>query len=106
MTLFLLMNATDLHLQNVPGGVFSFYKAGSYLLVNSLHLYSTECQMKRNDSFEASWWLHIVGILIFMNYLYFSKHLHILLAFPNTYFADLNPQGQFDNLEAVPKKLK
>jgi hypothetical protein len=52
--------------------------------------------MKRNDSFEASWWLHIVGILIFMNYLYFSKHLHIL-AFPNTYFADLNPQGQFDN---------
>jgi hypothetical protein len=38
-----------------------------------------------------------------MNYLYFSKHLHILLAFPNTYFADLNPQGQFDNLEAVTK---
>jgi hypothetical protein len=53
-----------------------------------------------------SWWLHIVGILIFMNYLYFSKHLHILLAFPNTYFADLNPQGQFDNLEAVTKEVK
>jgi hypothetical protein len=46
------------------------------------------------------------GILIFMNYLYFSKHLHILLAFPNTYFADLNPQGQFDNLEAVTKEVK
>jgi hypothetical protein len=41
-----------------------------------------------------------------MNYLYFSKHLHILLAFPNTYFADLNPQGQFDNLEAVTKEVK
>jgi hypothetical protein len=40
-----------------------------------------------------------------MNYLYFSKHLHILLAFPNTYFADLNPQGQFDNLEAT-KEVK
>jgi hypothetical protein len=40
-----------------------------------------------------------------MNYLYFSKHLHILLA-PNTYFADLNPQGQFDNLEAVTKEVK
>jgi hypothetical protein len=41
----------------------------------------------------------------FMNYLYFSKHLHILLAFPNTYFADLNPLGEFDNL-AVTKEVK
>jgi hypothetical protein len=40
-----------------------------------------------------------------MNYLYFSKHLHILLAFPNTYFADLNPQGQFDNLEATKEVM-
>jgi hypothetical protein len=42
----------------------------------------------------------------FYELLYFSKHLHILLAFPNTYFADLNPQGQFDNLEAVTKEVK
>ena len=55
---------------------------------------------------RTAWWLHIVGILIFLNYLYFSKHLHILLAFPNTYFADLNPQGQFDNLESVTKEVK
>ena len=43
---------------------------------------------------------------MFLNYLYFSKHLHILLAFPNTYFADLNPKGQFDNLESVTKEVK
>jgi len=55
---------------------------------------------------RAAWWLHIVGILIFLNYLYFSKHLHILLAFPNTYFANLKPQGQFDNLESVTKEVK
>jgi heterodisulfide reductase subunit C len=52
------------------------------------------------------WWIHIIGILIFLNYLYYSKHLHILLAFPNTYFADLNSKGKFDNLESVTKEVK
>jgi heterodisulfide reductase subunit C len=55
---------------------------------------------------RAAWWLHITGILIFLNYLYFSKHLHILLAFPNTYFADLNPLGELDDLPAVTKEVK
>jgi heterodisulfide reductase subunit C len=44
--------------------------------------------------------------MFFMNYLYYSKHLHIFLAFPNTYYADLNPQGQFDNLESVTKEVQ
>jgi heterodisulfide reductase subunit C len=52
------------------------------------------------------WWLHIIGILCFLNYLYFSKHLHILLAFPNTFYADLNAKGKFDNLESVTKEVK
>jgi hypothetical protein len=55
---------------------------------------------------RAAWWLHITGILFFLNYLYFSKHLHILLAFPNTYFADLNPLGELDDLPAVTKEVK
>jgi heterodisulfide reductase subunit C len=55
---------------------------------------------------RSAWWLHIIGILIFLNYLYFSKHLHILLAFPNTYFGRVNPKGQFDNLEAVTNEVK
>jgi heterodisulfide reductase subunit C len=107
MTLFLLMNATDLHLQNIPGGFSHFIKAGSFPvsqfiepLFNGM---SNELVMLLTEIF---WWLHITGILIFMNYLYFSKHLHILLAFPNTYFANLNPQGQFDNLESVTKEVK
>jgi len=107
MILFLLMNASDLHLQNVPGGFSHFHKAGSFpvsqLIAPMFNGMSNELV---GLLFEAFWWLHIAGILVFMNYLYFSKHLHILLAFPNTYFANLNPEGQFDNLESVTKEVK
>ena len=107
MSLFLLMNASDLHLQNVPGGFSHFIKAGSFPISQFIEPifngYSNELVMLFSEIF---WWMHIVGILIFMNYLYFSKHLHILLAFPNTYFANLNPEGQFDNLESVTNEVK
>ncbi|WP_035672813.1 (Fe-S)-binding protein [Flavobacterium sp. 83] len=107
MTLFLLMNASDLHLQNIPGGFSHFIKAGSFPISQFIEpLFngmSNELVMLLTEIF---WWLHITGILIFMNYLYFSKHLHIILAFPNTFFANLNPQGQFDNLESVTKEVK
>ena len=107
MTLFLLMNATDLHLQNIPGGFSHFIKAGSFpvsqFIAPVFNGMSNELVMLLNEGF---WWIHIIGILVFMNYLYFSKHLHILLAFPNTYFANLNPQGQFDNLASVTAEVK
>jgi len=107
MSLFLLMNASDLHLQNIPGGFSHFIKAGSFPISQFIeplfNSYSNEMVMLFSEIF---WWFHIVGILIFMNYLYFSKHLHILLAFPNTYFADLHPQGQFDNLASVTNEVK
>ena len=107
MSLFLLMNASDLHLQNIPGGFSHFIKAGSFPISQFIeplfNSYSNQMVMLLSEMF---WWLHIIGILIFMNYLYFSKHLHILLAFPNTYFADLHPKGQFDNLESVINEVK
>lgn len=107
MTLFLLMNASDLHLQNVPGGFSHFIKAGSFPISQFLEpLFngmSNELVMLFSELF---WWTHIIGILLFMNYLYYSKHLHILLAFPNTYFANLNPEGQFDNLASVTNEVK
>ena len=107
MTLFLLMNASDLHLQNVPGGFSHFIKAGSFPISQFIEpLFNGMSNVLVMLLSEIFWWLHITGILIFMNYLYFSKHLHILLAFPNTYFANLNPQGQFDNLESVTKEVK
>ncbi|MFA9191038.1 (Fe-S)-binding protein [Flavobacterium sp. FZUC8N2.13] len=107
MFLFLFMNATDFHLQYVSGGYSHFIQAGSFPVSQFL---APLFNGMNNDSVamlsELFWWLHIVGILIFMNYLYFSKHLHILLAFPNTYYANLKPLGEFDNLEAVTKEVK
>ena len=107
MSLFLLMNASDLHLQNIPGGFSHFIKAGIFPISSFIEPlfngYSNEIVMLLNEIF---WWLHIVGILVFMNYLYFSKHLHILLAFPNTYYANLNPIGQIDNLVSVTNEVK
>ncbi|WP_433764230.1 4Fe-4S dicluster domain-containing protein [Flavobacterium ginsenosidimutans] len=107
MILFLLMNASDLHLQNVPGGYSHFHKAGSYPISQFIApIFNGTSNEAVGLLFEVFWWLHIAGILVFMNYLYFSKHLHILLAFPNTYFANLKPEGQFDNLASVTKEVK
>ncbi|ASK31011.1 Fe-S oxidoreductase [Chryseobacterium sp. T16E-39] len=55
---------------------------------------------------KAAWWFHFVGILFFMNYLYYSKHLHIILAFPSTWYANLEKKGKFNNLESVTKEIK
>lgn len=55
---------------------------------------------------KAAWWFHFVGILFFMNYLYYSKHLHIILAFPSTWFANLDKKGKFNNLDSVTKEIK
>ncbi|MFZ0599438.1 MAG: (Fe-S)-binding protein [Flavobacterium sp.] len=105
MTLFLLMNAADFHLQQVPGKVF--HPAGSFPVSQFIApIFNGMSNELVVILFEVFWWLHIAGILVFMNYLYFSKHLHILLAFPNTYFANLNPQGKFDNLASVTQEVK
>lgn len=105
MSLFLLMNAADYHLQLLGFGHYE--RAGSFPISQYIEPIfngiseSTVMMIER-----AVWWLHITGILIFLNYLYFSKHLHILLAFPNTYFANLEPKGKFNNLESVTAEVK
>ena len=55
---------------------------------------------------KSAWWFHFVGILFFMNYLYYSKHLHIIFAFPNTWFSNLEKKGKFNNLDSVTKEIK
>lgn len=107
MSLFLLMNAADLHLQHVSGGFGHYNQAGSFPISQFIAPI-----FNGMDSFtvqiieRTAWWLHISGILVFLNYLYYSKHLHILLAFPNTYYADLNEVGKIDNLESVTNEVK
>ena len=106
MLLFLTMNAADFQLQNV--GADHYVKAGSFPISSWMILPFIENLSASSLVIleRAAWWLHIVGILCFLNYLYFSKHLHILLAFPNTYFAKLTPNGKFPNSEAVTKEVK
>jgi len=105
MVLFLFMNAADLWLQNME--VSHYTQVGSFPISQFISPIFNELSTGVVMVIErTTWWLHIVGILVFLNYLYFSKHLHILLAFPNTYFANLNPLGQFDNLESVTKEVK
>lgn len=95
MALFIIMNATDVQFQSMnSGNVISQFVAPWF---EGLPVHAIE---------RTAWWLHIAGILIFLNYLYYSKHLHILLAFPNTYYGRLTPNGQLDNLESVTKEVK
>ena len=94
MVLFLSMNATDSLLQNF--GAESYIKAGSFPVSQFLTPLFEEFKLETLMILERSfWWLHIIGIFAFLNYLYYSKHLHILLAFPNTYFANLEIKGKF-----------
>ncbi|PKV50706.1 4Fe-4S dicluster protein [Aquimarina sp. MAR_2010_214] len=105
MTLFLVMNASDLQLQAL--GADHYIKAGAYPISQYISpLFNGMSETSLIVLERACWWVHIIGILVFLNYLYFSKHLHILLAFPNTYYGDLNPKGELDNLEAVTKEVQ
>jgi len=108
MSLFLLMNAADVNLQQAVG-----VTNNHYLRVGSFPVSQFIAPLLQDLSYQSlfliertAWWLHITGILVFLNYLYYSKHLHILLAFPNTYYANLDPKGKFNNLSSVTDEVK
>lgn len=106
MAALLIMNGADASLQKL--GAEGYVQTGSFLISGFL----TEPLMNGMGEStliiieRAAWWAHIIGILFFLNYLYYSKHLHILLAFPNTYFSKLEPKGEFTNLESVTNEVK
>lgn len=105
MILFITMNATDLQLQRL--GAPHYVEAGMFPVsqfVTPLFENLSEGTLILIE--RTAWWLHILGILVFLNYLYFSKHLHILLAFPNVYFGRVTPKGKFENNEAVTNEVK
>ena len=105
MTLFLVLNGADHVLQDM--GVAHYTEAGMFPI--SVHLYPLLDGLSVHTLIiieRTAWWLHIIGILTFLNYLYFSKHLHIILAFPNVYFGKLTAKGKFKNLESVTNEVK
>ena len=106
MSLFLTMNGADYWLQlnsNDP----TYIKAGAFPVSQFLLPLFNDLSVEKVIIIErTAWWLHIIGIFLFLNYLYYSKHLHILLAFPNTYFSNLDSLGKFSNLKSVTKEVQ
>lgn len=105
MILFLTMNAADQQLQTL--GAAHYVEAGSYPVSQFIVPFLDSLSEATLIAIErGAWWLHILGILVFLNYLYFSKHLHIILAFPNVYFGKVVPKGKFNNLDSVTNEVK
>ncbi len=104
MTLFLLLNSSDRALQ--LQGNEHYHDTGSFLFSG---IFSSSLTSIPSSSLifieRTAWWLHIVGIFAFLNYLPYSKHLHIILAFPNAYYARLEPKGEMRNMPAVQKEV-
>lgn len=104
MTAFLTMNAADFKLQALHFG--HYIKAGSFP-VSSVFAPLLPSSGKSLEIVErACWWFHILGILAFLNYLPYSKHFHIIMAFPNVYYSKLTPKGQFTNMQSVTNEVK
>lgn len=106
MMAFFTMNSSDYLLQQA--GVLP--KHGYFPVSESLFAPAMEW-FNFSEGFlhfveRGAWWFHILGILFFMNYLYYSKHLHILFAFPNTWYANLEKKGKMNNLAAVTNEIK
>ena len=107
MGLFLTMNGADLAIQTYYPDATHYAQAGSFPVSQFIAPLFEGSDLSSIILIErTAWWMHIIGIFFFLNYLYYSKHLHILLAFPNTFFADLRPKGQFNNNANVTAEVQ
>lgn len=106
MSLFLIMNAADTTLQERGVGHFAENLTGDFVVSGMLKPVLAGMSDSSLVALErGAWWLHIIGIFAFLNYLPWSKHLHILLAFPNAYYARLEPQGKMKNMPAIQNEV-
>jgi ferredoxin len=105
MSAFLFMNASDSLLQS--RGVEHYTQAGAFPISGML---TPLLSSMSNDGLifleRFCWWFHIIGILAFLNYVPYSKHFHIFLAFPNTYYSKLTAKGKFTNMQSVTNEVK
>jgi heterodisulfide reductase subunit C len=103
MSAFLLMNAADYKIQQQTGEQLhaSTFPISSFLMGM---LPSGTNDLMLTERFF--WWLHIAGIFVFLNYLPYSKHSHIIMAFPNTYYSKLEPKAYFNNMPSVTNEVK
>ncbi len=114
MTALLVMNAADQVLMSTAPGMLAEAGLSKYAIGLEgdfiVSRYLTGLMPDNPETLHlierSAWWFHIIGILAFMNYLPISKHFHILLAFPNTWYANLKPKGELDNLQSVKKEVE
>ena len=106
MSLFLTLNASDTLLQARGAEHYAANPTGNFILSQYLHPVLNGISTEGLVIIErVCWWLHIVGIYAFLNYLPYSKHLHIILAFPNAYYARLEPMGKMENMESIQNEV-
>ena len=106
MALFLTLDASDTLLQERNFGHFAIHPTGNFIISQWLHPVLNGFSNLEIFRIERTcWWLHIMGIFAFLNYLPYSKHLHILLAFPNAYYARLWPEGRMRNMKSVQQEV-
>lgn len=106
MTLFLTLNASDTLLQTRGVEHYAAQPTGNFILSQYLQPLLNGVSDRGLEGIERGcWWMHIVGIFAFLNYLPYSKHLHIILAFPNTYYARMEPPGKMDNMESIQQEV-
>ena len=104
MSAFLIMNAADAKLQALQFG--HYINAGSFPVSGTLQNLLPDTSSSLFLIERVCWWFHIVGIIAFLNYLPYSKHFHILFAFPNTWYSNLEPKGEFTNMASVTNEVK
>jgi len=104
MLAFLTMNASDYKLQQL--GISHYQEAGSFPISQFIATMLPSSAESLIFIERFCWWFHILGILAFLNYLPFSKHFHIILAFPNTWYSRLKPKGEFNNMLSVQNEVK
>jgi heterodisulfide reductase subunit C len=105
MLAFLTMNAADLHLQTLKA---ANYRETSIFLISGLFGTSFHGLNLNQLVFieRFCWWFHVIGIIAFLNYVPYSKHFHIILAFPNVYYSRLKPLTYIANMESVTREVK
>ncbi|MBK8145711.1 MAG: (Fe-S)-binding protein [Bacteroidetes bacterium] len=104
MTLFLKMNAADLALQQM--GSSHYIQTDSFWISQYLMPFFQNFSEGTLIGLERfCWWAHIIGIFVFMNYLPYSKHLHVILAFPNAFYARLEPKGKMQNMKEIQNEV-
>ena len=106
MILFLTLNASDTLLQQRGYGHYAEHVTGNFSFSQFLHPLLNGLSNEALIGVERTcWWLHILGIFAFLNYLPYSKHLHIILAFPNAYYARLSPEGKIRNMSSIQNEV-